>query len=163
MPRRATPSNAGDPKIYARLRGYEDFVAALVRRQAERNVSFKSLGEMSSISESFLSHAMGPARDRKFGLLSLFFVAPPLGLQLALVEAPQYDRAYKSGESRRVKSQVRSNNYARQPSMRIYRRVRVEMGRRGAKSFVRTQSPERRTEIARAAAHARWRRVGSRR
>jgi hypothetical protein len=149
------PHREPAPVVYAALPDYEHLVDALNRRRLECDVSFRSLAETASLQPGFVSGALGPSRTRRFGWLSVFLLLPPLGLRIALVEAPELAALYADSLTKRNANQARPSNFASRVGTRQISRVLKYLAKRGGEARMRKMMPEELREHQRRAALAR--------
>jgi hypothetical protein len=142
--------------IYATLPDYEALMMALEQRRIAFDVSFKTLAEAASLQPAFLSGAFGPSRTRRLGWLSIFLLCPPLGLRVALIEAPELAERYAQGMEKRRANQARPGNYASRASKRVKIRVLRELAKRGGERRVAKMTAQEHAEHGRLMAMARW-------
>jgi hypothetical protein len=143
--------------FYALLPDYETLILALEKKRLERNVSFKTLAEAASLQPAFVSGAMGPSRTRRFGWLSIFLMAPVLGLRVAFLDDPEMASRYADELEPRHANQARPNNYASPPGTRTMSRVFKHIAKNGGKARMRKMTKAERCEHQSRASNARWR------
>lgn len=155
--------------LYAVIGDYAFLAETIDDRRVEKRIAVDDLDELADLARGFASKACGPSQSAKWGLAtpagkangagkpgSLFRVLEALGLRLALIVDEKAEKAALTGEKLRRESHVRLNTYTRQPSMRVFRRARAEMGKRGGKARWAGKSAAERKAHCRMMARSRY-------
>jgi len=116
-------------------------------------ISREALDEIAGLQSGYAAKLLAPKPSRKLGDMSMACMLPALGAKRVLVED---DDALAQINNRMVKRDSRAAMHAvavhYQPSRRFLRRI----ARKGGLNSRKNLDPERRTELARKAAKARW-------
>lgn len=139
--------------LYAVLWNYQAMIEAFVARREELQISCSDLDAVARLPSGYAGKVLGASQFRRFSMESTLKMAKALGLRVVLEVDTKATERTLARRPVRMERAVRTNNYARQPSIRIERRVRAILGRRGAI----TANANRDTKAhARMMAQARW-------
>jgi hypothetical protein len=150
------PSRKEAPPLYAVMENYDAMLSAIVRRAAERGLSYSDLDKIANLPSGYAGKALGPSQTCKLGWLSTYAVAWALGLGVAFVEDEKAAAAVADLALPRQANQARPNNYAARSGKRVRTRVFREFAALGRKTYATATAPELRKAIARHAALKRW-------
>jgi hypothetical protein len=146
-------------RALATIRSCEDLQRALRARKEELGVSNATLDEVCGLSERYCSKVLGLHPSRMLGPMSLTALLGGLGTVLILCE----DEEALARVRARLEKRRRRVERARSPMLahgvsrnRRFRFPSSEFARHAQVRWQAVVGPERRSEIARAAARARW-------
>ncbi len=149
-------------KVLATLDGFDDLHHVLRRRADELQLARLTIDQAAGLTRGHAAKLLAPVPIKRASLETLFFLAPALGLRLAVVEdaeaLAQIKQRYPEREicvgmravTRRNGRHARKNN---EVSLRHMRRIARAGGDARARALTRAQ----RSASARKAAKARWR------
>lgn len=138
---------------------YDDLHQALRQRREILNVSFETLDRAGALTSGHSSKLLSPSKIKRATFATLDFLLPALGVKLALIEDAQALEQLKKFPTREVNVPARSVPWGRKGtqtvvSLRFVKRI----ARAGGEARARALTPTQRSELARLAARARWRR-----
>jgi hypothetical protein len=152
MPRQKKPPAIPNDRIIAEVREYSDFLAALRGWIYELDTNYTCINELGGLEDNYLHKLLARTPARNFGRLSLGITLATLGLKLLVVVDGERLAKMRPRYSRRKKHASDDASDGSPRSMRFNKNLAAIFARRRAA----LQSPERRREIARNAAHQRW-------
>lgn len=148
--------------FFAEVKDLAGLHAAARARAEQLKVSRATLDEISGMQEGYSAKLLAPTPLKHFGPVSFVPMLRALGLKLIVVDDPQ---AFEEGATRLTPktpgcdrhpaSDVAHVNQAPQ----LIRIINAEMGRRRAAQMNSRRTAAERSEGARRAANARWKRV----
>jgi hypothetical protein len=149
----------------ASVRDYDSLHRAVRTRVEELGVSRSSIDAASGLQDGYASKILSPIPIKGLGRQSLGPMLQALGLALEVVVIEEQPRIVESGtktasHDRRAKRA--SIGAANMPEVRAMGRKALRLmlrdnAKKGARARTRSLTPERRQQIARKAAKARWR------
>jgi hypothetical protein len=162
-----TDSNTGtvrvDGVVLGKLVGRFDDYDALVERVRERaadiGLSYQMIDEISGLAEGHCGKVLADLRARQMGLNTFLAITQSLGIRavffadekLTAQMAPLYEKRNQNKAHARRRASLGPVTLKR-----VLPAVASEMGKRGAVARMNRTTPEMRTQLARAAARARW-------
>jgi hypothetical protein len=145
----------GEGRVVATFDSYAGMLDAIRRRVNELSVTGEGLDEYVGLPRGYYSKLAGAKPIRRLGMVSFAPVLNGLGLKCQFVEDQEATERLRSRVRPRRDSYVRSA-----PSIVLTVRDFKKLGRRGAQARVDNSTPKQRSEWARHAARARWRKAG---
>jgi hypothetical protein len=154
MTERAT----GERRI-AELRNYEDLVVALGGMVSERQISLSDLDELSGLQAGYNGKCLGQARVKKYGPMSMWLVMQTLGVRLVMIEDAEALAAMQERYTKKDVQQSRPQNHSSPAGKGMMSRVFKHFARLGGRARMKKMTKAQRSEHARDAINARWRRI----
>jgi len=147
----AAPASLPDGARLAEFGEYHEFLAALRQRAATLEISMETVDQIAGLTPRFAQKVIGPAANRPLARGNFDYILGALSCRLILVhDARAFDRLstrYVHRNERKVRVPV---------TVVFTGRTFQKIGRLGAAARAQKLSPERRSEISRQAALARW-------
>lgn len=143
-----------DERVIATIVDADDLIAAWNARRDHLALPVAEIDRLAGTPAGYAGKVLGPARIKGFGATSFGLINGALAVRLLMVEDPdQIDRILQHRETRK-----RAPTQRLQVSKAIADHVARFYGARGGRARKRSLTAERRREIARMGAEARWRR-----
>jgi hypothetical protein len=153
---RMTAPRLSEP--FAVVQDHNQWLAAIRRHIQELDLSFETVCDGSGIQSNYLTKILSDPPPKRASPFTMFLIAQFLGLSTQLVESPQlvemYSKRWTKRKARRPVPTAVSMNRVIELPPDFMRRI----SKMGCEARMRKLSPERRSEIGRAAASARWQR-----
>jgi len=168
---------AGPLHILGEARSYEDIRQALILRADELNISRETLDDASGLPDGFSSKVLSPEGQKSLGPATLGPMLGGLAVKLLIVpDEEQLTRLKKWLANQRDRTKMtlclppiagkhrpkwlfhprKAKRMAKKRVQSAGKNGWSRLSKRGAKARARALSPERRREIARSGAAARW-------
>ena len=147
------------PRTIAEFSDYDGMLAAVRARVRELQIKGAAFDEFAGLPDGYLSKLIGERPVRRIGMTSMGPVLAGLGLRCLFVEDPEGTKRLKSRLKPRNPSFVRIMPAAAGIlfTARMLKRIR----RMGGRARMARLTPQQRSELARKAALARWRKARS--
>lgn len=131
---------------------YAGLLEALRARLEQLDVSGATLDAVSGLADGYVHKLLGPSPTKKIGTVVLSDLLCAMGLKLIVAHDPE---AFETVKGRLVK---RNGKYVLGGTIiiRITRKELKKRQRNGGKNRAASLTPDRRSEISREGAHARW-------
>lgn len=148
-----------DRRLLATVQDYDGLVAALRNRAGELGLTFELIDLVAGFTARYASKVLGPSKTKNIGRMSFDALLGTLGLKVVLIEDPEALAKVQGRFQERHSSKAQGSGEARLGKMtlnRVYVPVIREMSRRAAEARRVKIPPEKRRQLARMAARARW-------
>ena len=150
------------------VRTYDDLHAIMRIRVASLQVTRIGLDEIVGLQDGYSAKLLTPTPMRRLGAATMADFLEAIGVKLlAVVDDEAVERhASKLAQYRTEKVHQPEPEISAEVERLVRERIhneRVKVGRRGGKKRMAASSPEERSELARAGAHARWEQLSPRR
>lgn len=144
------------------IRDYDDLIAALRSRQNEIGIKDEDLEMLTGLTRGHIGKLFGPTRVKNLGAHSIFLLTGALALRWVIepdLEAAQrMERRWEKRDELRRREGVIRKRFS--PEIKAH--VVSEAARERVNVLNASMLPENRSERARRAAHARWKRTTKR-
>jgi hypothetical protein len=144
----------GQGRVIAEVKSYAAFLAVLRARVLELDTNYSCINDLAELPDGYLGKLIARSPSRNFGRTSLGSVLAVLGLRLFVATDDEKLRAMRPYYERRKKHACGDASGGSSHSMRFNSGSAAIFAHRRALSL----TPQRRREIARVAARARWNR-----
>jgi hypothetical protein len=144
-----------EPRVLAEIHDYAELHAALRARADQLEVSRQWLDKHSGLQNGYCGKLLSPTRIKNIGAQSLGPLLTVLGLRILLAEDPASMARMASRLEKRDQRAVRQLTVGK-PKKRVYPKLGSAWGKYMAARRILSQSPKRRSQIARIAGVSRW-------
>lgn len=144
-------------KLIAAFTSPEELHRAMRERADVVAMSRQTLDELAGLASGHSAMLLCTPPQKGFGLMSMFSMAGALGGTIAIIEDPRAMEKmlrYPKRDERRVQ---RGKHWRNAKAVSIMREMAKKNGKLGVAARMTKLSPKRRSQIARKAAKARWR------
>jgi hypothetical protein len=150
------------PAVLATLDGFDDLHHVLRRRADELQLARLTIDQAAGLTKGHAAKLLAPVPIKRTSLETLFFLAPALGLRLAVVEdaeaLAQIKEHYPSREiSVGMRAVTRRNGKHRRKPNEVSLRHMRRIARQGGEARAQKLSASQLSAIGRKAARKRWR------
>lgn len=141
--------------VYATASDHNALLAAIRRRIDELELPHQVVEHLAGLQNGYLTKVIANPPPKRASPFTLFLIVQALGLDMQLVENPQVmERLRPRYEKKKLKRKIRPAGRIVELTPDFYKRI----SRMGNDARSRKLTPECRSELARVAAGARWRR-----
>jgi hypothetical protein len=151
----AAPTNT-ELRVLAEISSYDDLHNALRRRSDELQVSRTQLDAATGLQSGYVAKLLAPVPTKRVGIQSLGPLLIVLGVKLVMVEDLDSLRKISLHLEKRDERAVRQLAVGKRKKRRVYPKRSSEWGKFMAARRVLSQSPKKRSQIARIAGVSRW-------